>query len=139
MRLRIKINSKTPPNKNMLITLGVRDVQKSRDFYAGLGFIVEDDSPNMVDFGVEGIRFSIYQLEKLAQDVNIYHPPTPVTGFTGITLAYNLDSKEAVDEMFNKVQILGGMVEHAPEKAKDWNGYHFYFRDLDGHYWEIAY
>ena len=28
------------PSKNMLITLGVRDVVKSRDFYAGLGFSV---------------------------------------------------------------------------------------------------
>ena len=128
----------TNPNKNMLITLGVRDVVKSRDFYAGLGFKVKSDSLNMVDFEVNGIRFSIYKLSKLAEDVNVYNPPEIATGFTGITLAYNLDSKEAVDEMYEKVQKLGGSVEHAPEKAKDWNGYHFYFRDLDGHYWEIA-
>ena len=56
-----------------------------------------------------------------------------------MTVAYNLDSKEAVDEFYAKVQELGGTVEHAPEKAAGWNGYHFYFRDLDGHYWEIAY
>jgi len=129
----------TNPNKNMLITLGVEDVVKSRDFYAGLGFKVDSDSSSMVDFKVEGIRFSIYKLNKLAKDVNVYNPPKVVNGFTGITLAYNLDSKEAVDEMYAKVQELGGSVEHAPEKAKDWNGYHFYFRDLDGHYWEIAY
>ena len=128
----------TNPNKNMLITLGVRDVAKSRDFYAGIGFKVDDDSPNLVDFGVEGIRFSIYKLNMMAEDVNIYNPPEIVSGFTGVTLAYNLDSKEAVDEMYVKVQELGGSVEHAPEKAKDWDSYHFYFRDLDGHYWEIA-
>jgi len=97
----------TNPNKNMLITLGVKDVAKSRDFYAGLGFKVESDTSNMVDFDVEGIRFSIYKLNKLADDVNVYNPPKVVTGFTGVTLAYNLDSKEAVDEMYTKVQELG--------------------------------
>lgn len=128
----------TNSNKNILITLGVRDVAKSRDFYAGLGFKVDSDSPNMVDFALEGIRFSIFNINKLADDVNVYNPPKIASGFTGITLAYNLDSKEAVDELYLKVQKLGGTVEHAPEKAKDWDGYHFYFRDLDGHYWEIA-
>ena len=82
---------------------------------------------------------SLYKLSKLAEDENVYNPPDVASGFTGITLAYNLDSKEAVDEMYIKVQELGGNVEHAPEKAKNWNGYHFYFEDLDGHYWEIAY
>ncbi|MCL2501470.1 MAG: VOC family protein [Defluviitaleaceae bacterium] len=128
----------TNPNKDMLITLGVSDVVKSRDFYVGLGFKVDLDGYT-ADFKVDGIRFSLYQLNKLAEDVNVYNPLEIVKGFTGITLAYNLDSKEAVDEMYAKVQELGGSAEHAPEKAKDWNGYHFYFRDLDGHYWEIAY
>ena len=126
------------PNKDMLITLGVRDVVKSKDFYVGLGFKVDLDGYT-ADFDVEGIGLSLCELNKLAEDVNIYNSPEIVNGFTGITLAYNLDSKEAVDEMYAKVQELGGKVEHSPEKAKDWNGYHFYFRDLDGHYWEIAY
>ena len=125
-------------NKSMLITLGVRDIMKSKDFYAGLGFEVELDGWT-ADFNLEGVRLSLCQLDKLAEDVNVYNPPEVTTGFAGLTLAYNLDSKEAVDEMYTKVQELGGSVEHAPEKAKDWNGYHFYFKDLDGHYWEIAY
>ena len=128
----------TNPNKAMLITLGVRDVEKSRDFYVGLGFKMSLDGWT-ADFEVEGIRLSLCKLNNLAEDVNVYNPPEIVNGFTGLTLAYNLDSKEAVDKMYVKVQELGGSVEHAPEKAKDWNGYHFYFRDLDGHYWEIAY
>ena len=33
----------TNSNKNMLITLGVRDVEKSMDFYVGLGFKVKLD------------------------------------------------------------------------------------------------
>ena len=127
----------TNANKNMLITLGVRDVEKSRDFYIGLGFKVKLDGWT-ADFEMEGIRISLCKFNKLAEDINVNNPPETLNGFSGITLAYNLDSKEAVDEMYIKVQELGGNVEHAPEKARDWNGYHFYFRDLDGHYWEIA-
>ncbi|MCL2445328.1 MAG: VOC family protein [Oscillospiraceae bacterium] len=129
----------TNPNKNMLVTLGVRDVAKAIDFYNGLGFKVTFDGGAMGDFEMDGVRVALYCLDALANDVNVHNPPKISTGFSGITLAYNLDSKEAVDEMHAKVKALGGSVEHAPEKAKDWNGYHFYFRDLDGHYWEIAY
>lgn len=128
----------TNSNRNMLITLGVSDVEKSREFYTGLGFKVKPDGWT-ADFEMEGIRLSLCKMNKLAGDVNVYNPPEVVTGFTGMTLAYNLDSKEAVDKFYTKVQELGGTVEHAPEKAADWNGYHFYFKDLDGHYWEIAY
>jgi len=128
----------TNSTKNMLITLGVKDLKKSVDFYVGLGFKVRPDGWT-ADFEMEGIRVSLCEMNKLAEDVNVYSPPEIITGFTGITLAYNFDSKEAVDEFYAKVQNLGGTVEHAPEKAKGWNGYHFYFTDLDGHYWEIAY
>ena len=128
----------TNPNKNMLITLGVKNIEKSIKFYMGLGFKVKPDGWT-ADLEIEGVRLSLCEINKLARDVNVYKPPEIATGFTGMTLAYNLNSKEDVDEFYSKVQELGGYVEHAPEKAKDWNGYHFYFKDLDGHYWEIAY
>lgn len=128
----------TNSNGNMLITLGVRDIEKSIEFYTGLGFKVKPDGWT-ADFEMDGIRLSLCQINKLSEDVNVYNPPEIVTGFTGMTLAYNLDSKEAVDEFYIKVLELGGTVEHMPKKAESWNGYHFYFKDLDGHYWEIAY
>lgn len=128
----------TNSNKNILISLGVRDIGKSIEFYTGLGFEVKQDGWT-ADFEMEGVRLSLCDINKLAADVNIYNPPEAATGFSGMTLAYNLDSRDAVDELYAKVLELGGTVEHMPEKAADWNGYHFYFKDPDGHYWEIAY
>jgi len=61
-----------------------------------------------------------------------------VCGFTGITLAYNTDSKESVDRLFAKVKRLGGIIQSCP-KETSWGGYHFYFTNIDGYYWEIAY
>ena len=122
-----------------LITLGVRDVAKSKDFYKGLGFEIKFESSYMVDFQMEGTKFSIVPITSLAEEANMENPPKIINGFTGLVLAHNMDSKEAVDALYLKVQELGGTVEFAPKKAVVWNGYHFYFRDLDGHYWEIAY
>jgi len=122
-----------------LVTLGVKDMEKSKEFYKGLGFEIKADDPGMVDFQTKGTKFSIIPMENLAKDVNEENPPEMTNGFSGIALAHNMDSKEAVDELYVKVQELGGSVQFAPRKALEWNGYHFYFRDLDGHCWEIAY
>ena len=92
-----------------------------------------------IGFKTEGTKFAIIPIANLAKDVNADNPPQIANGFTGIALAHNMDSKEAVDKLYLKVQELGGSVEFAPKKAVEWNGYHFYFRDLDGYHWEIAY
>ena len=126
-------------NEITLITLGVKDVAKSREFYKGLGFEIGCDDGYMVDFQTNGTKFSIVPVMNLAEEANAGNPPKIINGFTGIVLAHNTKSKETVDELYLKVQELGGSVEFAPKKAVAWNGYHFYFRDLDGHYWEIAY
>ena len=123
-----------------LITLGVADLSKSKDFYIELGFALdtEESDNGIVIFRTEGTKFSLYPIEKLAMDVNEDNPPTIVNGFSGIALAYNTTSKENVDKLFSKVKELGGVVQCEPQEVF-WGGYHFYFRDLDGHYWEVAY
>ena len=59
----------TNSNRNMLITLGVRDIEKSKAFYTGLGFNVKLDGWT-ADFEMEGIRLSLCKMSKLAGDVN---------------------------------------------------------------------
>ena len=126
-------------NKITLVTLGVKDMEKSKEFYKGLGFQIKDDEPGMVDFHMDGTSFAIIPFRNLAEEAIPENPPEKTHSFTGIALAHNFDSKEEVDALYLKVQELGGMVEFAPKKAVAWNGYHFYFRDLDGYSWEIAY
>jgi len=127
-------------NRVTLITLGVRDLLKAKEFYNRLGFTVDhkDSDDHVVYFETEGTRFSLYPIDDLAKDVNEERPPKVECGFSGITLAYNADSKEAVDALYVKVGELGGRPQCEPQEVF-WGGYHFYFRDLDGHYWEVAY
>ncbi|MCL2576151.1 MAG: VOC family protein [Defluviitaleaceae bacterium] len=126
--------------KVTLITLGVADLAKSRTFYEGLGFEInaEHSDENIVLFNTGDATLSLYPIKHLATDVSSDAPPPIASGFSGITLAHNTNSKEAVNELFAKIKSLGGTIEKEPQEVF-WGGYHFYFRDLDGHYWEIAY
>ena len=127
-------------NRINIITLGVRDINKSLGFYRdGLGFqtSVNEDSPAIVFFNNAGTKLALYPLNGLAKDINEEKPPNG-HGFSGITLAYNAKSVEEVDEIIKKAERAGGIVEKSPQRVF-WGGYSGYFSDPDGYYWEVAY
>ena len=127
-------------NRINIITLGVRDINKSLSFYRdGLGFQtpVNEDNPAIVFFNNGGTKLALYPLEGLAKDINENEPPNG-KGFAGITLAYNAKSLEEVDEIIKKADKAGGRIEKLPQRVF-WGGYSGYFSDPDGYYWEVAY
>ena len=128
-------------NRINIITLGVKNVVKSLEFYRdGLGFetSVTDENPPIVFFNNRGTKLAVYPLLELEKDTADPDLISRKTAFPGITLAYNAKSKEEVDEVLNKIEKIGGKVV---KKAHDtsWGGYGGYFTDLDGYYWEVAY
>lgn len=128
-------------NRINLITLGVKDVKKSRTFFQeSLGFVTpnREENPQMVFFDNAGTKLALYPLEKLAEDINENKPPKRPGGFSGITLAYNAKNKKEVDEIFHRIEDLGGKIVKWPQ-AVFWGGYSGYFEDPDGYYWEVAY
>lgn len=129
-------------NRINLICLGVRDMQRSLDFYRKLGFQTNEQSekPPIVFFNNQGSKPELYPLDELAKDINAATPP-PICGpevFCGITLACNMKSKEEVDALFARVEKCGGRIAKQPESVF-WGGYSGYFTDPDGYYWEVAY
>lgn len=120
-----------------LITLGVEDLQRSIDFYEkGLGWKKSDQSQeNVAFFSLSGIVFGLYPRHLLAEDAQI---APEGSGFSGITLAHNCNSEAEVDEVFDLVKRLGAGIVKEPEKVF-WGGYSGYFRDPDGHLFEVAY
>lgn len=128
-------------NRISIVCLGVRNMEASVKFYRdGLGFVtdVKEDNPHMVFFHTYGTKFELYPLKELAEDIDAGNPPVPGSGFSGITLAYNVDSREKVDEVIGLVKQAGGTVVKEPQDVF-WGGYHAYFTDPDGYYWEVAY
>ncbi|MFD1737482.1 VOC family protein [Bacillus salitolerans] len=127
-------------NRINLITLGVRDLNKSLTFYKdGLGFktTVSEDNPGIVFFQNAGTKLALYPLNELARDINENNPPTG-NGFSGITLAYNTKSKGEVDQVINQAIDAGGTLLKSPALVF-WGGYSGYFADPDGYIWEVAY
>ena len=52
-------------------------------------------------------------------------------------MAYNARSRQEVDSVLSEVKSVGGEVVK-PAANAFWGGYSGYFRDLDGHLWEVA-
>lgn len=119
-----------------IVTLGVKSLQASKEFYGkALGWEPATGSDeNIVFFNHGGIVLALYPIDKLAEDAEI---PAERYGFSGVTLAINQDSKEAVTEVFHKAVENGAKVLVEPRDTF-WGGYDAYFANPDGHPWEIA-
>lgn len=125
-------------SKISLITLGVTDFAQSLAFYRdGLGFKAHGykEGDDVVFFEMEGTWLGLYPKEKLAEDATI---PNDGSGFSGISLAHNVESKEKVDEVFAFMVSKGAKQVKEPQDVF-WGGYSSYVADPDGYLWEIAY
>ena len=120
-----------------LVTLGVRDFEKSKKFYEEpLGWkpaIASSD--DVAFFQAGGVVFAIYPREKLAEDALT---SAMGSGFAGFTLAHNAKSESEVDEIIADLKSKGVKIVKEPQKVF-WGGYSSYFADPDGYLWEVAY
>ena len=118
------------------VTLGVKDVGNSRKFYEALGFRASGASKaEIAFFDLGGIVLSLFGLDALASDAGV---PASKHGFSGISLAHNVNSEAEVDQVLNEAISAGGKLLKPGQKVF-WGGYSGYFADPDGHLWEVAY
>jgi catechol 2,3-dioxygenase-like lactoylglutathione lyase family enzyme len=118
-----------------MITLGVRDLTASVKFYEqGLGFPRMDSPPEVAFFTLNGTWLGLYGRDALAADAEV---PAEGSGFESFTLAHNVSSEADVDEVMNQALEAGATLVKKPQKVF-WGGYNGYFKDPDGHLWEIA-
>ena len=119
-----------------LITLGVRDLERSRRFYRdGLGWPLSSaSSGDVAFFRTGGAILALYPRHLLAADA---HLPDVGTGFGGITLAQNVRDRGDVDAALRTAEAAGAKILKPPQNT-EWGGYHGYFADPDGYPWEAA-
>jgi catechol 2,3-dioxygenase-like lactoylglutathione lyase family enzyme len=118
-----------------VITLGVADLERSRDFYVrGLGWTPTLDLAGVVFLQVNhGLLMAIFPLADLGADAG--HPASPGTPFS---LGQNVSSEQAVTAVIESARAAGATVLKEPQRA-DWGGFHGYFADPDGHRWDIVF
>jgi len=118
-----------------MVTLGVADVAKARAFYERLGFVIEPfDSEDVAFFDMNGIVFGVYGRDALAKDADV---PKEGTGFRAASLGINLETEDEVDQTLREACSAGGVITKPAEKVF-WGGYSGYFKDPDGHLWEVS-
>lgn len=113
---------------------------KSIKFYRDdLGFKTDEksNSPDVIFFDTPGTKFELYPLDLLAKDISEVDTPPIGTGFSGITLAYNVERKQDVETIIELARKAGAIIVKEPQPVF-WGGYHAYFADPDGYYWEVA-
>ena len=118
-----------------MITLGVKDMEKSVKFYnEGLGFPKMDSPPEVAFFTLNGSWLGLYSRDALADDAMV---SSEGSGFSGFALAHNVSSEAEVDQVIEQALSAGATLAKPAQKVF-WGGYSGYFKDPDGHLWEVA-
>lgn len=124
------------PARLSVVTIGARDVSVLRRFYLALGWAelpFSDDG--YAAFILGGAMLALYPLDKLAEEAA---PDEPVPrGWSGLTMACNVDTREAVDAAFAAAVRAGAAAVGEPTD-RFWGGRSAYIADPEGHRWEIA-
>ena len=118
-----------------MITLGVRDLATSVKFYEkGLGFPRMESPAEVAFFTLNGTWLGLFGRDALAADATV---SPEGGGFESFTLAHNVHSEAEVNEVISQALEAGAALVKKPQKVS-WGGYSGYFKDPDGHLWEIA-
>jgi uncharacterized protein len=126
----------TLPTRLTFVTIGTRDHARMRDFYMGLGWpVAVDIEGDITSFLLGGVVLALWPLELLAAEAA--PGVAPPSGWSGVTLGCNCDSKAEVDRAF-AAAIAAGATVIAEPVDKDWGGRSGYFADPEGNRWEVA-
>ena len=117
-----------------LITLGVRDLDRSRAFYEALGWKTgAAPGDDVVFFQSGGMVVALWDRAALAEDSGV----EDAGDWGGMTLAHNVRSPGEVDSVTEEARAAGADIVREPAETF-WGGYSAAFTDSEGHPWEIA-
>jgi predicted lactoylglutathione lyase len=121
-----------------LITLGVTDLARAREFYERLGWRGQE-LEQTVFFQAGGLAVVLWGRDKVAADAGVDDNSTgdSTDGFGGMTLAHNVGSRDEVDEIMRQAADAGAAITK-PAETTFYGGYAGFFTDPDGHVWEVA-
>lgn len=129
-----------------VITLGVTDLERSLAFYRGLGL----QSPGVIGTEFEGdeatpagaaamfqldggLILALYPRSELAKDAHVPLGP-PKSG--EFSIGHLVGSRGEVDAVLAQAAAAGATLTDEPHE-RPWGIYSGYFRDPDGHLWEV--
>ena len=113
------------------VVLGTNDVARAAAFYDEL--LAEMGVTRMMEFGGRGYAWAA-AMDQPMLCIMTPRDGQPATVGNGVMAAIAADSREQVDQIYNKAIELGGADEGPPGlRAEGGDGFYAaYFRDLDG-------
>ena len=117
-----------------LLTLGVSDYERAKAFYAALGWTPTLDLQQTAFYPANGVVLVLWLRDRLAEDCGI---PDDGATWSGIALAHNVASRDEVERIVDLARSAGATVTREPAETF-YGGYAGWFRDPDGHAWEVA-
>ena len=125
-----------------LITIGVDDLEKSLAFYRdGLGLPTQGIIGAEFEHGAvaffdlqAGLKLAIWSRANIAYDAGV---PLGAPSATELTLGHNVASRAEVDKVMEQAEKAGAVIVKLAQDTF-WGGYSGYFKDPDGHLWEIV-
>lgn len=127
--------------KELWMSLPVRDVQKSREFFTTLGFsfhprhINSDEMAGLL-IGENNVMVMLCQETTFRKFIQTEIADTK----QGVEILFSIDaqSREEVDDMAQKAVQAGGTIFGEPKEQEGWM-YGCGFADLDCHRWNVLY
>jgi catechol 2,3-dioxygenase-like lactoylglutathione lyase family enzyme len=127
------------------LTLGVSELERALAFYRALGL----ESPGVIGTQYagdettpagaavmfelrDGLVLALYPRSELAKDANV--PLEPTTG--AFSIGHIVSTRADVDAVLAQAEAAGATLTEPPHD-RPWGIYSGYFRDPDGHLWEI--
>ncbi|WP_438350288.1 VOC family protein [Paenibacillus sp. FA6] len=127
--------------KQFWVNLPVKDITKSKSFFAKLGFSFTTEHGNsneaagliIGDQNVVVMLFAESEFQKLTRN-----EITDTKQSTEVLFSVDAGSRDEVDEMAKKAVQAGGTIFAEPREHEGWM-YGCGFTDLDGHRWNVLY
>jgi catechol 2,3-dioxygenase-like lactoylglutathione lyase family enzyme len=108
-----------------LVTLGVVDLARAREFYEALGWRgAQQPDDEVCFFQAGGMVFGLWTA-------------LGGHGAPGVELAHNVRSPAQVETVLAEAERAGGRIVR-PAAQADWGGFTGAFEDPDGYVWEVA-
>jgi len=124
-------------HKQIFVNLPVKNVERTRSFFAGLGFSFNprysNDQALCMEIG-ENI-FAMLLAESFFKTF-IKKPVADATRSTEVLVCLSCESRAEVDDLVARALAGGGTAPNAPQDHGFMYGHGF--EDLDGHLWELV-
>jgi hypothetical protein len=125
-----------------VLTLAVANLKLALAFYRdGLALPTEGIIGREFEHGAVaffdlagGVRLAVWAQNDLVHDTGL--PKTPGSS-TSFSVGHNVVRREEVDQVMEQARRAGAEIVKPPQDTF-YGGYAGYFRDLDGHLWEVV-